>query len=123
DAPASGRLGSLLRRERAESPVFYPDAHRPVRRGPGDVPHRWIVGHRAVDRQPEALPRAHGGPRALHHRARGGVDRHAEPCGWEGALAPVLVLAGPTAAGKTDAAIEVALKFEAVIVSADAMQV
>lgn len=35
----------------------------------------------------------------------------------------VLVLAGPTAAGKTEAAIAVAERFDAVIVSADAMQV
>jgi tRNA dimethylallyltransferase len=35
----------------------------------------------------------------------------------------VLVLGGPTAAGKTDAALEIARRFEAVIVSADAMQV
>ncbi|MBT3223189.1 MAG: tRNA (adenosine(37)-N6)-dimethylallyltransferase MiaA [Proteobacteria bacterium] len=37
--------------------------------------------------------------------------------------APLLVLAGPTSAGKSDAAIEVALRFDAVILSADAMQV
>jgi tRNA dimethylallyltransferase len=38
-------------------------------------------------------------------------------------LSPVMVLGGPTAAGKTDAALEIARRFEAVIVSADAMQV
>ena len=37
--------------------------------------------------------------------------------------APLLVLAGPTSAGKTDVAIEVALRFDAIILSADAMQV
>jgi tRNA dimethylallyltransferase len=40
-----------------------------------------------------------------------------------GGAPPVLVLGGPTAAGKTDAAIEIARRFDAVIVSADAMQV
>jgi tRNA dimethylallyltransferase len=38
-------------------------------------------------------------------------------------LSQVLVIAGPTAAGKTDAAIAVARRFDAVVVSADAMQV
>jgi tRNA dimethylallyltransferase len=38
-------------------------------------------------------------------------------------MAKVVVLAGPTAAGKTEAAIAVARRYEAVIVSADAMQV
>ncbi len=38
-------------------------------------------------------------------------------------MTPVLVLVGPTAAGKTDAAIAVAKRFGAVVVSADAMQV
>jgi tRNA dimethylallyltransferase len=38
-------------------------------------------------------------------------------------MSPVLVIAGPTAAGKTAAAIEVARRFDAVVLSADAMQV
>lgn len=38
-------------------------------------------------------------------------------------LAPVLIIAGPTAAGKTDAALEVARRFDVALVSADAMQV
>src|SRR5688500_7503737 len=38
-------------------------------------------------------------------------------------MSKVLVLAGPTAAGKTEAAIAVARAFDAVVLSADAMQV
>jgi tRNA dimethylallyltransferase len=42
----------------------------------------------------------------------------------EGAVqAPVIVVAGPTAAGKSDVALELALRFDAEIVNADSMQV